>query len=211
MGGVRQRGLVAQVAAAQWGLITTAQVVEAGVPRLLLSRMVASGELERVTHGVYATPSAIADRLVEVRALWLSLDVRRSAEERLRDRCSAGVLSHATAATMHEIGDLLDTWVEVTLPRRYQGRRDRIRAHRAVLEPDDVTLVDGLPVTTAARTVADLVVDGHDRDHVATVMTDALRQGLTNQASVGRVLERLQGSAGQAVLAELLAASGQNR
>ncbi|GHH70371.1 type IV toxin-antitoxin system AbiEi family antitoxin domain-containing protein [Promicromonospora soli] len=209
MGGVRQRGQVAQVAAAQWGLITTAQAVEAGASRMLLSRMVTSGELERVTHGVYATPAAAADRLVAVRALWLSLDVRRTAEERLRDRCSAGVLSHATAASMHEIGDLLDAWIEVILPHRYQGRRDRIRAHRAALGPDEVTVVDGLPVTTAARTVADLVVDGHDRDHVATVMTDALRRGLTDRADVGRALDRVLGPAGPEVLAELLAASGQ--
>jgi predicted transcriptional regulator of viral defense system len=210
MGGVQQRGEVAQLAAAQWGLVTTAQAHAVGLPRMLLSRMVASGELERVVHGVYATPSAATDHLVELRALWLSLDPVRSAEERLRERCSTGVLSHATAASLHQIGDLLDTWVEVTLPSRYQGRRDRIRAHRAMLEPADVTLVEGLPVTTAARTVADLVVDRHDRDHVATVMTDALRGGLTGIADVARALKQRLGDGGQPVLEELVAASGQD-
>ena len=211
MGGVEQRGRVARLAATQWGLITTAQAVADGVPRILLSRMAASGELERIVYGVYATPSAAADYLVELRALWLWLDPSRMAEERLRERWSSGVFSHATAAMLHEVGDILDAEVEITFPGRYQGRSDRIRAHRGTLEPHDVTLAGGLPVTTAARTVADLVVAGHDRDHVATVMAEAVRVGLASVRDVARTLERHLGTAGADVLDELLVVGGLNR
>ncbi len=175
---------------------------------MLLSRMAESGELERVLQGVYATPAAVANELVEVRALWLSLDPGRMAEERLRKRHRAGVLSHATAASLHGVGDLLDTQVEVTLPGRYQSRREGLLAHMGVLEPDEVTLVEGLPVTTAARTVADLVVAGHDRDHVATVMAESLRRGLADRAAVERALTRQMGDDADGVLDELLAAAG---
>ena len=103
---------------------------------------------------MYATPSAAADYLVELRALWLWLDPSRMAEERLRERWSSGVFSRTRqAAMLHEVGDILDAEVGITRPGRYQGRSDRIRARRGTLEPHDVTLAGGLPVTTAARTV----------------------------------------------------------
>ncbi len=169
--------MVARIAAGQWGLLTTVQATTAGVSRMMLSRMAEWGELERVMHGVYATPAAVGDELLEKRAVWLSLEPGRLAYERLADTLPFGVLSHATAAALHHAGDILDRQVEVTLPSRYRARRPEVRAHRGTLHRDEVTLVQGLPVTTPARTVADLLADGHDRDHVATVAADMLRQG----------------------------------
>ncbi|WP_407320290.1 type IV toxin-antitoxin system AbiEi family antitoxin domain-containing protein [Isoptericola halotolerans] len=91
-------------AADQWGLLTTGQAAAAGVGKMMLSRMVADGELERVFHGVYATPSAAADRNTETRAQWLVLDPHRLAEDRLAEPHVAGVISHATAAAAYNIG-----------------------------------------------------------------------------------------------------------
>ncbi|GAA1995482.1 hypothetical protein GCM10009718_36850 [Isoptericola halotolerans] len=59
MSGVAGRVAVARIAAGQWGLLTTAQATAAGVSRMMLSRMAEWGELERVMHGVYATPAAV--------------------------------------------------------------------------------------------------------------------------------------------------------
>lgn len=211
MGPAAVRAAIAQLAAGQWGLITTAQATAAGATRMLLTRMAATGELERVIYGVYATPAALADELVEKRALWLSLDPGRSVEERLGRRHESGVMSHATAAALHGIGDILDDRVEVTLPRRQQSRREELRLYKAPLRPDEVTLVDGLPVTTPARTIADLVGGGHDRDHVATVLAEAVSGGLTGYEQVRTALEeRLGSQEGREVLGELLAAAGQD-
>ena len=51
---------------------------------------------------------------------------------------------------------------EVTVPRRL-GRRKGIRSHRAILEPDEITEVDAIPITTAARTLLDLAAVSTDR------------------------------------------------
>jgi hypothetical protein len=202
------RATIAQLAASQWGLITTAQATAAGATRMLLTRMTDNGELERVVYGVYAVPAALADEQLEKRALWLTLDPTRTAEQRLARRHEAGVLSHATAAALHGIGDILDHRVEVTVPRRQQSRREDLRLHRAELRPDEVTYAEGLPVTTASRTIADLVVADHDRDHVATALRDAVHQDLTTPEQVSKALEEHLGTEhGSRVLAELLAAA----
>lgn len=209
MGPAEVRAEIAQLAAGQWGLISTAQATMAGATRMLLTRMAANGELERVVYGVYATPAALADELLEKRALWLSLDPSRTAEERLARRHEAGVLSHATAAALHGIGDILDDRVEVTLPRRQQSRREELHLYKAVLRPDEVMSVAGLPVTTPARTIADLVAADHDRDHVATVLAEAVNRGQAGLERVRTALEeRLGRERGSEIFDELLVAAG---
>ncbi len=208
MAGQKSRAQIAQIAADQWGLITTSQAATAGVSKMLLVRMTSAGELERVTHGVYATPAAATDPLVETRALWLALDPARPVHERLADLPTAGVLSHATAAALHGIGDLLDDYVEVTLPQRHRSRRPELRTHRASLEPVDVTRIEGLPVTTAARTIADLTAAGNDRDHVGTILRETITNGLATPRDVRDALDRRLGEDGPATLSELVVAAG---
>lgn len=63
--------------------------------------------------------------------------------------------------------------MEFTTPRRKQTRRDDVQFRTAALEKDDVTIVDGLPVTTVERTIADLVRDDVGLDHVSNALRDA--------------------------------------
>ncbi|GIG24910.1 hypothetical protein Cde04nite_11540 [Cellulomonas denverensis] len=173
---MRDLGLVSRLAAGQWGLLTTAQAQREGVTRLQLARLAEAGVLERVDHGVYASASAPTEHRA-LRAAWLSLDPARTAEERLADPPAAGVVSHTSAAALHGLGDLLDDTPEITLAERKQTRRS-IRLHRSTLTDSDVTLVDGLPTTTAERTVADLLRDGHDAEHVAQIIGQGTRRGV---------------------------------
>ncbi|MFV2145839.1 MULTISPECIES: type IV toxin-antitoxin system AbiEi family antitoxin domain-containing protein [Isoptericola] len=209
MSGAGIRAAVAEIAAGQWGLLTTAQATAAGVSRMMLSRMAERGELERITHGVYATPAGAGDELSEKRAAWLSIEPNRLAYERLAESPPTGVLSHATAAGLHQAGDLLEAQVEVTLPTRYRARRPEVRAHRGTLRSDEVTLVDGLPVTTPARTVADLLADGHDRDHVATVVADMLKRSIVTVSELESALGSVERDrSGPEVVADLLEIAG---
>lgn len=75
------------------------------------------------------------------------------------DLAEGTVASHGSAAVLHG----LPTWkvpldrVHVTKVRAYGGRRDRlVHVHVARVDPDEVTRVDGIPVTTLERTVVDL-------------------------------------------------------
>ncbi len=204
--------LLTDRAAGQWGLVTAAQALQEGVSRMQLGRMVDAGLLERLAQGVYASPAVIGDELLPLRVAWLSLAPSLSAEERLADPISSGVVSHASAARLHGLGDLLADVHEFTLPRRYQASREGLRVHRGVLAAGDVTIAAGLPVTTPARTVADLLAAGHDFEHVGQVAVDALRTGVSTghqlALALGRVRHGREPSDPAELAAELLAVGG---
>jgi len=179
-----------QLAAGQWGLLTTAQAARESITRLQLARLADAGVLERLGRGVYATTSS-ADEHLSLRAAWLALDPTRTAEERLKDPITAGVVSHASAAGLHNLGDLLDDEHEVTLPQRKQTRREGIRVHRGDLTRQDVTIVEGLPVTTEERTIADLLRAGHDPEHIAQIIGQGVRRGVIDLTELAVHLDPL--------------------
>ncbi|MEW1979530.1 type IV toxin-antitoxin system AbiEi family antitoxin domain-containing protein [Citricoccus sp. NPDC079358] len=202
MGVAKVAARTSELAARQWGLLTTAQAEADGVTRLQLARLADAGVIERVDRGIYATPAAV-DEHTPLRAAWLSLEPKILAEERLGDPVASGVISHTSAAALHEVGDLLDDEPEITLPNRKQSRRG-IRLHRGTLRTDDVTIVEGLPVTTPARTLADLLQDGQDPSHVAEIAGDMLRRGLASRKDMAIALEPLARRNGQPTGAALL-------
>jgi hypothetical protein len=179
---------------------------------MLLSRMAAAGELERVMHGVYVVTSSAGEPELEVRAHWIALDPGVRAGDRLAVPHRAGVVSHASAAALHRIGDIPVDEVEFVLPERHRSRRAGVRFHRGELMSGEVTLVGGLPVTTSARTIADLLVDGYELGHVADAVADILNRGLETAASLlaalDKVAARVGAESGRALLHELLAIVG---
>lgn len=181
-------GVLAELGAGQWGLLTAMQAQRLGVSRPRLIRLTDAGVLVRLTHGVYALRGAMSAGPVELRAAWLALDPARLAADRLVDGAGGAVVSHASAAVLHGLGDLDADRHEFTAPVRKQTRRSELRLHRTRLVDDDVTLHEGLPVTTVARTIVDLVGDGHDGGHVAGVLADAVR---ARRVDPGRLAPRL--------------------
>ncbi len=64
---------VAAITEQQWGLVTRRQAEQAGVARATLARIVRSGLLRRVAHGVYQVGGAPTADHVGLRAAWLQL------------------------------------------------------------------------------------------------------------------------------------------
>ncbi len=201
---------LADLAAAQWGLVTTSQANEEGVSRTHLNRLTIAGVLVRLTHGVYAMRTSAGEDLLDLRCAWLTLDPTRLAADRLTDPTPAAVVSHASAAHLHGHGDLLADRHEFTVPTRKQTRRPELHLHRGNLPAADVTVHHGLPVTTPTRTVLDLISAHHDGEHVAGVLAGAVR---AHQVDLDDLAPRLAPFAprfglphydGDAVLAHLL-------
>lgn len=177
------------LASGQRGLVTTAQAAEVGVHRGALSKLANKGLLDRVSHGVYAF--AVCDDVHQtVRSEWLALAPGVTAADRLKDS-TLGVVSHTSAASVLGLGDFIEPYTEFTLPGRRQTRRP-IWIHRGNLSKDDVMVFDGMLVTTPERTIADLVADHRDLEHVSRVIRDALRSG---RCTVSSIAERLEGVA----------------
>jgi predicted transcriptional regulator of viral defense system len=172
--------LLGEYAADQWGLVTAAQAAGLGVPRVTLTRLTAAGVLEHVLHGVYGVPAALSSANLTEKAVWLRLDPSRPAWQRHPLDGSGGVVSHRSAAAVHDLGDVIPDVVELTVPRRRTTRDRGVRLRLGSLSPGDVERVDGLPVTTAERTVLDLLADHMDGGHIGGVLADALRRRLVD-------------------------------
>lgn len=190
-------------------MVTTAQAVSAGVDRTTLARLVDAGLLQSPTRGVYVVPAA-SPMHVDERAAWLRLQPRRPAWQRQPLDADGGVLSHRSAAKVHDLGDLTSDGVDITVPRRRTTREPHVRLRRGTLTPRDVTVVDGLPITTIERTILDLLADHTDGGHVGDVIADALRRddihldALAAKAGVHAAKYGVRGRNGHALVQNLL-------
>jgi predicted transcriptional regulator of viral defense system len=76
-----------------------------------------------------------------------------------------GVISHQSALAFHALADVNPSRIHLTVPRDNHPRAaggELYRVHRSDLKATDVTSVDGIPVTTAARTIKDCLKTGTD-------------------------------------------------
>ena len=130
------------LAAKQHGVVSRRQLAAIGIDDSGIRRRVAQGRLHRVHPGVYAV--GYSRLTAEGRWMAAVLACGRSA-----------VLSHLDAAALWRIYDGMGARVHVTvLSRRVVAGVWVHRARR--LHPEDVTVRQEIPVTTAARTLVDL-------------------------------------------------------
>jgi hypothetical protein len=165
--------VLAGIAAGQWGMITTAQAGAAGVSAQAVARLAHHGQLERLAHGVYRLAGTPPHPHDEVRALWLGIDPRHAASDRIAGG-EVAVVSHRSAAVLLGLGDVAADVVEFTMAARHQTRRQDVRIHHGRVAAGERTLADGLPVTTQLRTISDLASSRLDRGHLGGVMRDAV-------------------------------------
>ncbi|AII10435.1 type IV toxin-antitoxin system AbiEi family antitoxin domain-containing protein [Rhodococcus opacus] len=176
---------VVALAAEQGGVVTSRQArAVTSVSVQQLKRMVDSGVLERLHHGLYRLARMPEDVHLGERVAWLALDPDAVVWERLDQPVPTGVLSHRTAAGLHGLGDLDADVVELTATRRIRLSLPAVVVYRGALSREDWQLVDGLPVTTPVRTIADLAAAGTDAGHLASVVRDALTRGLATVEEV---------------------------
>lgn len=204
---------LAGLAEDQWGLLTRRQAKAAGVSPATLQRLSRpGGVLERTAHGVYHLAGAPLPPHPGLRSAWLALAPGTLAWERSP---AQGTVSHRSAAELWELGDLAADRHEFTLPERRQTRQRDVRLHRGRLEEGETALLGGLPVTSPARTTADLLADEEDPEAVARVIADALRRKKEWAGSFAAALGpraaqlRFRRGEGLAVLAWLLDLSGE--
>ncbi len=168
--------------------MTTAQAATIGVKRLDLSRLSRAGHIERLAHGVYRDAGTPSDEFEGLRAAWLAADPSRIAEERLQDLPGGAVVMGESAALLHGVGDLPADRHELSTAVRRQSQRPEVSYRQRQLEPADVTITHGLPVTTIERTVTDLVEARTDLSLVADVLRDAAQ---TRRLDTNRLIELL--------------------
>jgi len=120
-------------------------------------------------------------------------------------------LSHRSAAHLQgmlDAGRPIDN-VEVTVARKKRRRLEGVRIHRVRdLRPDEVTLVDGIRVTTPARTLLD-IAETEPWRVVEQAYANALRMRLVTPAQMRDMVERHPTHRGAPLWRRLLAESGE--
>jgi very-short-patch-repair endonuclease len=148
---------VAEVASRQHGVVSVDQLRNAGLDKHAVHHRVRVGRLHRVHRGVYAVGHSALSFESRWMAAVLACGRGTAAGGAVFDHWGAA-LSHRSAAELWGLRPASDGPVDVTLPGDGGRKRRRgIRVHRSItLLPAHVTLRSGIPVTTLARTIADL-------------------------------------------------------
>jgi very-short-patch-repair endonuclease len=183
--------MLRELGAAQQGVVGRAQLRARGFAVHVIARLVRTGRLIVLHRGVYQVGPLPAARAQE-----------RAATIASREGC----ISHRSAAGLHQLHATLVDTVEVTLPRRRRRRIEGVRIHRARdLLPDEVTTIDGIPVTTPARTLLDISAESPERE-VEQALANAFRLKLVTRGEVLAIIERHPTHRGAPGLRGLLAA-----
>jgi very-short-patch-repair endonuclease len=162
--------IVARLAGAQDGVVSLKQLQTLGLSASAVKRSLRSGRLHLVLPGVYAVGHSLLSWRGKLRAalLWAGPDA---------------LLSHVTAATLWELLRSATTNVHITVPRGGKTSRAWVRVHHTrQLAPAEV---NGFPVTTVERTLADIAPE---------ISQDRLEQAIEQAARMNKLdFSALQG------------------
>ncbi|MER7991889.1 type IV toxin-antitoxin system AbiEi family antitoxin domain-containing protein [Micromonospora chalcea] len=179
-----------RLAAGQGGFVTAGQALRLGLGREQIRYLVRAGRWTRVSRGCYlpsAGPTAVALRRVRIRAAIASLG-------------PGAVAVLDTAAELHGIAGLPPAAaIHVSVPpdRPHVQRRAEpgLTVHQLTLADADVCQVEGVPVSTPARTVADVLLRAR-RYPAVCVLDSALNQGILAEDDLSLVLAHFAGRRG---------------
>jgi very-short-patch-repair endonuclease len=177
----------------QHGVVTREQLLELGFSRHAIEHRLRRGRLHRVYTGVYAVGRRNLSRYGE----WMAAVLR----------CGpTAVLSHEDAAALWEIRDdrrraVIDVSVMAASPRRTPGIRVR---RRPGLTDRYVTIHRGIPVTTPACTIIDLMARRLPRTHVEAAIKEADIRDLVDPEELRAALDEMPRWPGAAALRKLL-------
>ena len=181
---------ICQLADQQHGLVTRAQVLRLGLTEDCVDGRVRRGLYQPVQRGVYRIGSTSSDHEAVMAAV-LS--------------CPGAVASHGSAGFLWDI--VARPPAVDLIVRRDHGRRPGILAHRANIAPDQITKIEGVPVSTLSRTLLDLASVLSDRE-----LEQAVARAERGPVSRGELLDlmaRSRNRVGMPRLRALLEHAGQ--
>lgn len=173
-----------EVANGQYGYVTADDAREHKIDPAQLRIMRHRGLLDRVGLGLYrfpVVPVTALDQYMEA-VLWTRTEA---------------VLGHETALDLHGLCDVNPARIHLTVPAGYRIRRDvpaMYLLHLRDLDPEDVTLYEGIPIVTVRRAILDGVEAGLGGHLIDQAMEAAKHRGLLAPAELNalRALRRVR-------------------
>ena len=171
---------VADFTATHHGLIDRRALTQLGVRKPELERWVAASRLVRCAPRVWRVVGAPMSWEQQLMAGLMTLG-------------PTAAVSHAAAAALHGFDQFEPGPVQFLVPPGKRGSRFEgdVRSSSS-LRPTDTVTVRGLRVTSATRTIVDLVWEV-DRDGVAAAIDSAVRMRVSAPAAIERRIRDLRG------------------
>jgi hypothetical protein len=167
--------VIAELAERQHGVVALRQLMAAGLTGKSVESRLRRGRLHAIHRGVYA----VGHRVVGADGLRLAATLAAGSD---------AVLSHYSAAQLWGLRLSPRSRHDVTVPRQVRSRQ-AIRVHQALLPPDEVTTVRGIPVTSVPRTILDIAATARQRE-VARLIHEAEVKRLWDALSLWDLLAR---------------------
>src|SRR4051794_4711046 len=180
---------IAALAARQHGLVSHAQLGELGVGDGAIKHRVAVGRLHRIHRGVYA----VGHRALRREARWMAAVLAAG---------PGAALSHRSAAELWGIRNGSRARIDVSVPR-HRRSTSRLEGHVVEMQCDEVTVEDGIRVTTPARTLLDLATVVSPQ-HLKAAFDEAEVRRLTSPTSLDALVSRYAGRRGTRAIRSIL-------
>ena len=178
------------IAESQGGYFSARQARAAGISKAVLSHHLKSGKLQRVRRGVYRLAQFPEMPHADLFIAWLSAGEK-------------AVLFHESALTLYGLTDLLPAEIHLTVPRTASRRLPGVRFHTARLQAEEITRRQGLPVTTPARTIVDMIRSGVAQEWVTQAIHQALARGMLSETTLREEADRRGGYVAEIILSAL--------
>ncbi|HET9153173.1 MAG TPA: DUF559 domain-containing protein [Solirubrobacterales bacterium] len=172
---------IADLARRQYGVVSRRQLLRIGEKEKGIEYRLAIGRLHLLHHGTYA----VGHRVVPREGRWLAAVMAAG---------PSAVLSHWSAAALWMIRPNQRSVVDVTAPHKSRSW-DGIKRHHKALPADEVTVQDGIPVTTVPRTIFDLAAT-EDVDTIAAMLRESEHRNLWDELSLPDLVGRYPGRRG---------------
>ena len=174
----------------QFGLATTEQAAAVGITLDELVDAVAADTVWVAGPNLWALDNADKHMFEDWAATWMSMNPDVPVPDRRRNPDI--VISHEAAAVIRDLGTVNAYVLTVTTATRPPVVPPKVEVYLADPggEGTDWTIVDGLPVATPARILADLAAEENiDGSHLGTVVEDIIDQELLPVSRVAQILQ----------------------
>jgi very-short-patch-repair endonuclease len=182
---------IAKVAGKQDNVITRDQLLAAGLTRGAIAHRTRSGRMRIQHRGVYLLGPAPPSPMARARAASFACG-------------DDAVVSHRSAACLFNLLPEFRGDVDVTVAGRNPGQHAGIRLHRVGgLKRGDVTAMNGIKITSVARTICDLaaIASARDTEHA---FQEALYRDIVTVPALARILDREPRRRGAPVIRSLI-------
>lgn len=149
------------------GIVLTKDVVEEGIPRVYISKLIKNGTLERLDRGIYITKDCFDDEMY-----------------RLQAKYNLAIFSHESALFLHDLTDRDPIQYTITLPAGYNSQNIKsfgVKVFSIKKELYDVGLIVNKTMFgrdvrcyDMERTICDIVRSRSQLD--IAILTDAIKR-----------------------------------